>query len=62
MTDFLWLFISALHLASGSQHCDCVTILLENGAKIKVDSNGISPADLALNAEIKKLFMSQEKT
>ncbi len=52
-----WCFIlPALHIASGSQHADCVRILLQHGAKDCQDNSGNTAKSLAIKQNIKDLF------
>ena len=48
----------ALHIASGSQHTDCVRILLQHGAVDEEDSSGVKPSMLAVHKDIKQLFVN----
>lgn len=48
---------TALHIASGAQHGECVKVLLQHGAKIIPDMNGNTPIQLARRPEVQALFM-----
>lgn len=57
----LW-FVSALHIASGGQHVDCVRLLLSHGAPCTPDSTGTTPQQLARKPEVVEAFHLHDGT
>ena len=47
---------SALHIASGAQHGQCVEVLLQNGARSLPDSTGTTPKQLARKQTVIEVF------
>ncbi|XP_077977693.1 ankyrin repeat domain-containing protein 16-like [Glandiceps talaboti] len=47
---------TALHMAAGGQHTDCVSVLLQSGSHNCTDDSGTKPSDLANKPEIIELF------
>ena len=49
-------FFTALHMASGSQHAECVSLLLQHGAQDTSDVTGTMARDLALKENVISVF------
>lgn len=56
------LLFSALHIAAGAQHADCVRALLQHGADFRLDKSGTSPKQLAVKQEVLEMFEQFEGT
>jgi len=47
---------TALHIASGAQHSECVQILLDNRAVLARDKSGTCPSQLAHKPDVCLIF------